>query len=227
MIRILILSLLLTIVYSWEDFKRTLKILFLGLLKRDPGYYYVSRLDQMVGTLILIATIPMGLTYFLVSDRPLVPKLAILAITLLIISFLAAASGGIMRWTRIARKTEGSQKIIPITLAIGGLFSPLAAVFSGAGSLHRSHLAKIALLLALPPLVGLVVKGLLTESRPPELLIPNYDALIVLLVGALIIRIVIEILERFFRLYSLERLFSYVRILLGIALAANVILGLV
>src|SRR3989344_3272350 len=226
MIRILILSLLFTIVYSWEDFKRTLKILFLGLLKRDPGYYYMSRLDQMVGTLVLIATIPIGLTYFLVSDRPILPKLAILAITLLLVSFLAAASGGVARWAMVTRRTEGSRKIIPITLAIGSLFSPLVAIFSGAGALHRSHLAKIALLLSLPPLVGLVIKGLLTRSNPPELLIPNYDALITLLVGALIIRIVIEILERFFRLYSLERLFSYVRILLGIALAATMILGL-
>lgn len=226
MLRLLAISVLLTIVYSWEDFRQMIRVLAAGLLKRDPGHYYLSRLDQLVGTLVLLATIPFGLAYFLVSRQPLGYRLAMLAMQLLAFAVTAAGVRTLLFWMNETSDSAGPARYVPLVLALGGMFSPVAHLFSGSPR-YRGTLAKFAFLMSIPPLVGLLLQGLLRYSSPTGNYLPNLDLLVGFLVGALFIRITIEFLERYFRLYRLEGLFSYVRIVLGIALAATLALGLI
>lgn len=226
MLKLLLVSLLLTIVYSWEEFKRAFLTVLFGLLKKNPGRYYSAHLDQFVGTIVMVAAVPLGLVYFLGSRQALPNKLFWLFAGLLAISLVSAGSAIFIRRLKIVGQAAGAEKIIPLVYSLLGFLSPGFQVFTGVGSHQRRALAKLAFFLSLPALAGLVIKYLIGYAAPPNQLLPNLDVGIVTLVGALIIRIVVEFLEQFFRLYRLETLFSYFRVVLGIALAAILTLGL-
>ncbi|MEK9180972.1 MAG: hypothetical protein AAB871_01940 [Patescibacteria group bacterium] len=227
MLKLLLISILLTIVYSWEEFKHALRTLAYGLLKKNPPRYYAAHIDQFVGTIVMVAAAPVGLIYFLGSQQTLASKLFWLFAGLLLVSFVSAGSAIFARRLKMTSNVSGAQKIIPLTYAVLGLFTPMFQFFTGIGEGQRRGLTKLTFYLSLPALIGLLFKYLLDYSAPPAELLPNLDAGIVVLVGALFIRIVVELLETAFRLYRLETLFSYFRILLGIALAAILTMGLV
>lgn len=227
MLRVLSLSILLTAVYSWEDLKRTIRIIAYGLAgRKHPGYYYLSRLDRMVGTLVLTATIPIALTYYLVSPGTVGVKLFWLAFQLVLFTVLAAGAGTFVRWVRASKHFHGKEKTIPLTLSVAGLVAPVFALFGGGSAVEHRPLLKFAFLMSLPPLAGLLLYKLVHYHPTYTSLLPNIDNLIALLVVALFMRITIEVLERYFKLYRLERVFSYFRILLGIALITTIALGL-
>ncbi len=226
MLKILLVSLLLTLVYSWEEFKRVLRVLFFGLvLKKDPGRYYKAHLDQFVGILIMLATIPIGLAYFLASNGSAFNKLGILALGLFAVSLVAAGSSIMLRRGKLISEYGGIAKLVPITFSLAGLVSPLFRSFGNFEALPRRMLAKFAFFLSLPPLAGLVFKYL--NSASPEVLVPNLDLLTLVLVAALFARIIIDFLERYFHLYRLENLSSYFRVVLGIILATVLLAGLI
>ena len=64
MARILAISILLLVVYSWEDLKWILRRLAFSIFKgrNDPGKRTRAlKLDERVGILVLLATVPIGL----------------------------------------------------------------------------------------------------------------------------------------------------------------------
>jgi len=201
-------------------------ILFRGSLKKHPEKYFAYKIDQVVGTLIMLATVPLGLTYLLATNGELLPRLFWIVIILFSISIIAAGAGAVVRWSRQVKYSEGAEKIIPTTFAVMALFSPIFRGVGGLSGIPRTYLAKFAFYLALPPLVGLLIKSANNQLVTSQSLIPNLDALTVLLVGALTIRVIIEILEKAFRLYKLETFFSYFRVFLGISLIALTITSL-
>ncbi|OGE81321.1 MAG: hypothetical protein A2826_02065 [Candidatus Doudnabacteria bacterium RIFCSPHIGHO2_01_FULL_43_23] len=226
MFKLILVSILLTLVYSWEEIKRTIFVLFRGATKNDTRGYYAYRIDQMVGTLIMLAAVPIGLTWLLASEGSLLPRLGWLALILLVISLLATGTGIFVRRMRMARGTEGAEKMIPIAFAVLGLFSPLFQSVNNFSGLPRSVIGKFAFTLALPPLAGFVIKSVNDSVVTEAALLPHLDALTILLVVALIIQITAEFLRQFFRAYRLEKFFSYFRVILGICLITVMLVGL-
>ena len=68
MIRLLFLSILLTSVYSWEDLKRSTRLIFGKILRRRfraNSTLESRQLDEKVTIAIIAASLPMGLIFFL------------------------------------------------------------------------------------------------------------------------------------------------------------------
>lgn len=218
MTRILVLSLLLTMVYSWEEFKRAVRVLILPLFRRlrrrteaQPNPY----LDQQVSTLVLVATLPFLLTVILAANANPFVLLTYLTGSLLLAALVAASSAAILQ--RMRMLTAAFQSF--------GFANPAIVLFNTATLLPRWVLAKLAFWMSVPPVVGLILKRAVDSSSPAPELLPNLNILIIVLVCALILRLAIELLEKLFDSYRLERLFSHFRVLLGIILASVLIAG--
>lgn len=242
MSRIVLLSLLLTLIYSWEECKRLIrifvKLVFRKLQGRPPLHLPQAKgplgqsvseargrgegVDQMVSVLVMLATIPIGLTYLLAGSGNIFQKLAILGGVLLLVSTAAVLSSAL-----VTRHNMGVSRVLPFGVGIVNLFAPAIAVIAESAYLPRRVLAKFALFLSLPPLLGLVFHHLNYGSNIGRELLPNLDILTVVLVSSLFLRITVEFLERYFRFYRLEKLFSYYRVVLGIGLAAVLLFGLI
>ncbi|MBI4054168.1 MAG: hypothetical protein HY397_02460 [Candidatus Doudnabacteria bacterium] len=226
MLKILAYSLLLSLVFSWEECKSAVKILTRGFFRRKPVEFYTSHVDRFVGTLILLAALPIMLTQLLASGDNFFRQLAVTALQLLIISILAVGLSKFIYWIKISSQYEGKEKLVPLTFSILGFFSPIFSPFAGVDGEQRKILGQLAFWLSLPALAGLALKFFSDFQPRPENYLPNIDAGIAALVGSLIIRVTVDFLENFFRLYRLEKLFSYYRVALGIALMAFIINGL-
>lgn len=223
MLRMIVISLLITVVYSWNEFRRSVWVLLYGLLRRKrPLKYYSLHTDKLVGTLVTLATIPIGLTYTLFGPGNLSTKLAWMGGGLLLVSLLASGSSLFVRRLRLLGAYEGIERIVPISFSLAGLLSPTFRLFTNLTALPRKVLVKTTFLLSLPAFAGFVLARWNRNLVPGELL-PNMNLLLQVLVAALFARIIVEILEQYFHLYRLEKLFSYFRVVLGIMLAAIII----
>lgn len=220
MLRMILISILLTVVYSWDEFRRSVWVLLYGLFrKKHPLKYYSYKSDKLVGTLVMLATVPVGLTYILFGSGNTWNKLAWIGSGLLLISLLAAGSAVLVRRLRYLGAYEGVERIIPITFSVAGLLAPIFRLFTDFTTLPRKVLVKMTFFLSLPSFLGLSLERLNRNAVPAELL-PNMNLLLEVLVAALFVRITVEFLEQYFRLYRLNRLFSYFRVVLGIVLAS-------
>ena len=216
MARILAISILLLVVYSWEDLKWILRRLAFSIFKgrNDPGKRTRAlKLDERVGILVLLATVPIGLFYFISQADNLFAKLAWIGGILVALAIVAILSEILLRRTQVTTPLVG----------IVSLFSPMFATVAETAYLPRKVLAKFALLLSLPVFGGLLIHRV--SSLAPESLVLRLDLLTIVLVGSLLLRLTVELLEYYFHLYNLEKLFSYYRVALGIALAIILLEG--
>ncbi|MDP3741236.1 MAG: hypothetical protein Q8R08_02815 [bacterium] len=214
MARILAIILLFTIVYSWEEFKLFLRKLVFYFLKTPPLIPPLDRrgTDQKVGTLVILATVPIGLFYYISHAENIWARLIWIGAGLLAIAGAAIASEILLRRAHYA--TTIASLVV--------LFSPVVAGFAETAHLPRKVLAKFALLLSIPVFVGLLLRY--TNNLSPESLIAGFDLLTIILIGSLFLRLTIDLLEHYFQLYRLEKLFSYFRVALGVALAGILLL---
>jgi len=223
MLKILLLSTLLTAVYSWEEIKHTLLMLVRYFLrKQNKIRFYRGRTDKLVGSLIMIASVPLGLSFFAASQSELIPKLLGLSIFLVAGSALAAGAATALGRLRFSAGVAGQEKALAVAYSALGLISPIFGMFRGQGRQDQKMLAKFALLLSLPPIAGAFLK--FETKTSPEILIPNTDALITILVLSLFLRIGVDFLEKYFKTAKLKTLFSYYRVVLGIVLSAILLL---
>jgi len=225
--KLLLFSILLAVVYSWDDVVRLILTILYGLFRRDPLHYYQSHTDHLVGPIVMVAVLPITLVGLLASGPLSLKTFAVAAITLLIVSILAAGSGVFVRRMRAFSDTETSKKSAAFVYAALGLLSPLASPMLIYEILPRADLARITFWLALPPLTGLAIAYGNRVTEAPAQLLPNLDALTILLVIGLIAILAIKMLSRAFHSYRINSLFSYLRIILGIILAVVIVSGVV
>jgi undecaprenyl pyrophosphate phosphatase UppP len=128
-------------------------------------------------------------------------------------------------WIKAAKHETGTDKLVPLTFSILGLFSPIFHPFSGLDGGQRKILAKFVLFLSLPALGGIVLRYIGSLPADSNTYLHNLDAGIALLVGSLIIRITVDFLEIYFRWLPLEKLFAYYRVALGIMLISLLTVG--
>lgn len=212
MARILAISLLLIVVYSWEEVKYFLRKLVFRVFRHESELTgqreRAQKTDGSVGILVVTATVPVGLVYFISHAQSIWVKLVWIGIALILVALFAIVSELLLRRGQLAT---------PL-VSLVSMFAPMVAAVADSANLPRKILAKFALFLSLPIFAGLLLRHL---NRPaPESLIAELDLLTIVLICSLILRITVELLEHYFHLYKLERLFSYYRIVLGIVLAA-------
>ena len=214
MTRILLLSMLLTMVYSWEEMKRAVRVLFYRLIiKKRPlfGPQGAIRIDEAVSTAVVFAAIPLSLTYLLVSSNPF-RALGVLALVLVGASAVAYASAVAMR----------RFNPLPAGFALAAIAMP---ALGNLAILPRKLLSRFSLYLALPPAVGLALRFAVNNYGAPAEFLPNLDILILVLVGALFAQIAAEFVGRHLRAFRRFKLFSYYRVALGVVLAAILLMG--
>ncbi|MBI4049638.1 MAG: hypothetical protein HY395_02365 [Candidatus Doudnabacteria bacterium] len=220
--KLILLSILLTLVYSWEDLKRFL-MLMIRHRSRNKHYYHNPHLDQFVATILMFAMLPVSLTFFLASEAPLDRKLIWLAGELLLISCLTYGLGKFLSRLRLLNYATGAEKIAVVTYSLAGLVSP-AVRWVDPWSIERKLIGKFTFWLSLPALFGLMLRYLVGWSNHE--LLPHLDLLIQIVVGGLIINIAVEFLEKHFSSHRHAYLSTYFRILLGIAVGFVLIRGL-
>lgn len=214
MSKLILLSILLTVVYSWEDLKRLLLIVIRSKV-RNKSIFYDLRLDQFVATMLMFAILPLSLMYFLASEATLTHKLAWMAAELLVISCLAYGLGIFVNRMRLLSYASGIEKISVVAYSVMGLMSPTVR-WIDPWSIERKLIVKFTFLLSLPALAGLALR--VANSHTDRELLPHLDLLINIMVGGLIINIAVEFLEKHFRSYRHAKLSTYLRIVLGLVI---------
>lgn len=217
MARILAILFLTAVVYSWEEFKLFLRSLVFSVFRRPSNFEIdrqrARRIDSSVATFVILASVPIGLFYLIINAESVWAKVLWIAITLVAVAVAAVVSEVLLRRAQYAS---------PLVVIIAW-FSPMIAAVAETGNLPRKILGKFALLLSLPFFFGLLVRYLNQPTRSN--LIAGFDFLTLVLIGSLLLRMTVEILEHYFKWYRLEKLFDYYRIVLGIVLGAILILG--
>ncbi|OGE82490.1 MAG: hypothetical protein A3B10_00240 [Candidatus Doudnabacteria bacterium RIFCSPLOWO2_01_FULL_44_21] len=207
--RLILVSVLITIVYSWEDLKRILISVLKSVLKQTHHQTANHHLDQIVGIALILATIPANLAYVLLTEGPLLTKLIVLLVELLLIGLIAEITNLLIEKNQ-ARHT--SFIVFLGTFAVG-IVSPVFSIFGGI--MHERRLfASYLRHLMFPILFGLILKYLSNRLGILELT-NRIDNLISIAVIGLIISITIEYLEQHFRSVHWH-LSAYFRVILGV-----------
>src|SRR3989338_3681436 len=221
--KLILFSILFTVVLAWDETKHFFKFLALRLL--GGKRHYLKRTgDKSVGVLLMYLTIPISIMYFAASEGPLHRKLLLLAIQLLAIYFLSLGISNVLRRSRLVKHGEGSEKILLASYALLGLFTPAFKVFADTHN-ESKILGKFTLLLSLPALAALALKHLAYDAIPDNMLLPNIDLLIMVVFFGLLLQITIGVLEKVLHMYAMRFFTSYLRLALGIVVTLMIIKG--
>lgn len=222
MLKILLFSTLLMLVYSWEEFKQTFRTLVRGLIHKQSRF----PIDRLVSNLIVASSVPIGLAYYLGSASFSAWTYAMLAAELLVISLLAAGTGVLIRRLRHLPNFDSREgRAVLLGYTVAGMFLPTVRALGDLERIDRKSLAKFTFFLSLPPFAGLALKFGVDQSVDRPELLPNLDILITIAVIGLFINITIDFLKHHFRAAKFNRLGHYARVLLGIILAVSLLLG--
>ncbi len=227
MFSLLTLSLLLAAVYQWEELKRAVRIVAYGIVRAErKADYYARHYDELVGGALLAMTVPFSMTYLLTTTGSLEKRLLSLAAQLLIIATAAAISSMVVRWQLIRKRHEAGERWAPLALYLAGAAAPILHFFNPGVLYRHAAIARLAIALSIGPLTGLVCVYLLGYAPQNGQYLPNLHALIGVLVGALIVRIAIDALEKAFRPMPARKFSLYLRVTLGLALIGILSAGL-
>jgi undecaprenyl pyrophosphate phosphatase UppP len=209
--RLVLATILITVVYSWDELKRSLLWSIKSILRQKYNPYTSPSYDHIVGMALILATIPANLVYLLLTDVPLTQKLLLLLVELILIGILASVVETLMN----RGKHHHSNVIVLLTSLAMGIFNPLLHPFQSLAS-NRRIFAVYLKHLIFPIIFALTLKYL-TDKFGNATVSNNLDRLIALAAIGLIISLTIDFLERYFRVHKLH-LFAYFRILLGIVI---------
>jgi hypothetical protein len=224
--RLLLFSVLLTIVYSWEE----IKLVLLKSWRRWEGkrsfYDYGDGSDKFVGLSLMYMAIPLTLIHYLGSEKEPLLKLTILSAELLAIALFSAGLRILSNRTRIIGKYQGMEKVGAVGFALAGMVSPTFLMFRRHAVTEHDLVGRFALFLSLPALAGLALAYVSPKDIITGDILPNINVLNAVMVGGLFINISVRFLEKHFRLNSFD-IMSYGRIALGVFILAVISEGLI
>lgn len=204
--RLILFILLLTVVFSWEEFKYVI----LALRRKN------SDTDSIVSDLVLIAAIPINLVYLLSgTESSLLEKLAVICLELLVVGLFIKGVEEYAKRRYLTNNQQGFDLVVSYGFAILGLLSPTFK-FAVNATNNRSRLASLFLTLTTPLVLGIGMV-LVTRHIGSSGFEEKMQPLIIIAILGLVLNAVIELLEKMFKLYRLH-LFSYFRVVLGIVI---------
>ncbi|MBI3952705.1 MAG: hypothetical protein HY336_01990 [Candidatus Doudnabacteria bacterium] len=214
MARLILFSILFTIVYSWPETKHAIKIILYRLFAKKSPYY--SRNNDDVGLVLMFMTLPISLVLFLSTTQDLNHKLILISLQLLLTATVSFGVAEFLKRLRYLKHAQHSEKILFAAYAVLGFLTPAFKVAVGSDKESRA-LAKIAFTLSIPALLAVGLK-FLTDKTSSETLIPNLDILITVMFGSAVVLVTINFLEAYLRIYRFRQSASYFRLLLGLIL---------
>lgn len=215
MTRLVLLILLLTVVYSWEELKYVVSVIGSKIANRNTIYSKNSETDILVSDLVVIAIIPISLAYLILSDGSLPLKLLVVLIEFLFAGLLMKGVEEYFWRRRFTRHYTGSDKIIAIIFSLAGFVSP-SWNFATQAARSTSRLSKYLFALALPLVSGLALTLVVRRVGMDEFL-GRIDSLIAIATLGLVLNVTIEILEHLFKT-NRWHLSMLMRVALGIAI---------
>lgn len=222
MIQSIILSILLVLVYQFDELVCMLVVGF-NRLRNKQHLHHNRNNDHLVGTALTIALMPLLLNQVLLSDWKLSAKMLVLSLTYILFAIASAGLGRVMHELHQAQKYQGLTVFIASAQVIGGMFHPVLHQVPWRGGEERLTFAKLAFLLSLPPLAGLAFSWFFEVYYFDSGFIEYINILIIVMVGGLFINFTIYALEKYFKRANLGVL-GYYRIVLGLSVAVYLIL---
>ncbi|OGE73551.1 MAG: hypothetical protein A3I07_03860 [Candidatus Doudnabacteria bacterium RIFCSPLOWO2_02_FULL_42_9] len=213
MTRLLLLILLLTVVYSWDECKYVLHAVWAKIRKRKITEYQKSETDLLVSDIVLIATIPLSLAFLMLGSQSLLIKLLLLLAEFVLIGLILRGLEEYRRRRKFTSHYQGFDKAVAIGFSVLGFLSPSMQFASGVVR-STTHVGKYLIALAIPLTLGLVLT-FLSQQLGEEQFSSQLDVLIIIAVFGIILNITIEALEHMFYI-SKYKLSSLLRIVLGI-----------
>ena len=216
--RLVLLTILLTVVYSWEEFRYVLHVLWRKIRKQKTFRPKNFETDSIVSDLVVVCVLPLNLAFILLAPGELMPKLLILAVELLIISLILKGVAEYHWRQRFTSHYTGGDKIVAIVYSLIGLVAPM-----GNFVYHATHtgakIGKHMFTLIAPLLIGVgivwAVHNLGEDQFQKQL-----DQLIMIAVLGLFLNATINILEHMFRV-KVVGMSGLMRVLLGIIIIAS------
>jgi undecaprenyl pyrophosphate phosphatase UppP len=211
--RLILLILLLTVVYSWEELQYVVVAIWFKISKQNKIYPKNSELDILVSDIVVIATIPLSLAYLLIASGNLVTKLLVILVEFLLLSLALKGIEEYSKRRRFTRDYQGTDKIIAVIYSLTGLISP-SMRYAGSASRTASRVGIYLWALAIPLISGLGLTITVHKLGMAEF-VDRLDSLIAIAVLGLVLNITIEILEKIFKSNRLH-MTSLMRVILGI-----------
>jgi hypothetical protein len=217
MIKSIILSLLLVFVYQFDELARGVHAIW-SRIRHKRYHRLAADTDHYVGTALTIALMPLFLNYALASDGALAPRLIFLFGVYFTFALLMTGVGRFMHELGKSRRYHGITMLIAGGMTIGRLFVPNIAYVPWDTGRERMTYARLAFLLSIPPLLGLVFRAVYGAYSYEGEVLKYFDALIIVMIGGLFMNIIIHALERYFTQTNLGMM-GYFRIVAGIGVA--------
>jgi undecaprenyl pyrophosphate phosphatase UppP len=215
MTKVLLLSILLVVVYQFDELVRGV-LRIIQRLMRHKHKLVIKDSDHYVGTALTIAMMPLMLYEVMLSDNSLTSKLLWLGGLYMAFAVIATGIGYFLRQLSHLRTEQGVSMVLSAAGIVGGMFHPSMSLVPWHAGRERLTYAKLALLLSVPALVGAAFKSYYDNYQPA--LSEYMEVLIIVMVGGLFINIATIFLENYFRTHDLGVL-SYFRIVAGLAIA--------
>lgn len=217
MTKAIILSILLVLVYQFDELMHMVFMMFKRFRHKRAGAVF-HEIDHYVGTALTIALMPLSINYVLLSDWELSTKMLVLFLTYAGFAVAAAGVGRIVQEMERAKKYGGLMSAIAVTQVVGGMIHPVLHQVPWRASRERVTYAKLAFLLSLPPLLGLIFTRIYDTYLYDHEFLEYINVLIIVMVGGLFINFTIRALEKYFARVNMS-VMGYYRIVLGITVA--------
>lgn len=211
--RLLLLILLLTVVYSWEESKYVLVAIWSKITRRNQNYQKNIEADVLVSDIVMIATIPLSLAYLIMTDQSLPTKLIVLLGEFLLLGLLIKGLQEYQWRRRFTRHYEGFDKFVAVSYSLLGLVAP--AVGFASNMVHSAVRPGKYLLSLIMPLGSGLALAIAVRYLGMEEFVSRSDELIAIATIALIMNVTIEVLEKIFRSNRMH-IGSLLRVALGI-----------
>jgi hypothetical protein len=215
MTRLILLILLITLVYSWDEFNQAILALWRKFRRHKHQNIQLTSSDALISDVVVIATLPLNLAYLLISSDNLVKKLFIILIEFLILILLLRGLEEFHKRENFTKKYSELNRFAALGFSILGLVSPTWRLASNTVD-KTLNFGRYLSAYLIPLLIGIFLAWAVRTTgadQSPQLL----NVLIEIAVFGLILNITIEILEKMFRLYRFH-LSGLFRVLLGIVL---------
>jgi len=199
--RILLLTTIITVVYSWEEFKAVLFYALTGGRKRGS-----VNIDRAVGNALVLATTPAAIVWLLNGSGHLLVRLGFVLLQFIIITALME----LIHIVRV-RFFSGSGQLLATGLQMSNRTEFASQFITGSRMITLYIRALIW-----PVLIGILLKRG-SDSFGNTTIDTNIDNLILVAVAGLVMNITATFLTRHLRLARFG-LFEYFRIVLGLGL---------
>lgn len=214
MAKYLILTLLVVIVYQYDELVR-LVVYFFRRIRNKKYKELVLNADEYVGTALAVISLPMVLLIMLNAQRSLTENLVVIAGVLMLFAILSSSVATFSDRLKELRMFNNVSAFAGALYVTAGLFHPVIRLVPWYTGKEIKLLAKTAFYLSLAPILGLCFKYYYGNSVFKTEFEKHIDTLILVMVVGLSINVSTPVIRKYLHTSNLN-LTGYVRVLVGL-----------